>query len=139
MITLDQIRTLDSKVQQTVGVIESLRKENATLREKLSSYEEKIAELEVLIDGFKSDQGEIEEGIQKALKRLDLISSEAVKQHTSAGTEEESGSEDEYAGKTAQPSREYGGAADSIKNDQDDISMAESDEEESQAAELDIF
>jgi len=41
MITLDQIRTLDSKVQQAVEEIESLRDENARLRDKLSAYEKK--------------------------------------------------------------------------------------------------
>ena len=76
MITLDQIRTLDSKVQQAVEEIESLRGENSRLREKLTAYEKKVSELEVLIDGFKNDQGEIEEGIQKALLRLDVLSSQ---------------------------------------------------------------
>ncbi|MBN2509305.1 MAG: cell division protein ZapB [Spirochaetales bacterium] len=97
MITLDQIRTLDTKVQKAVEEIESLRDENSRLRQKLSAYEKKISELEVLIDSFKNDQGEIEEGIQKALTRLDILSSQTAAGTKAAEREEKSPESDKPA------------------------------------------
>ena len=133
MITLDQIRMLDSKVQQAVEVIEELRNENNTLRDKLSSYESKISELQVLIDSFKADQGEIEEGIQKALERLEVISSTSKEVET---PEAEPVVED--TPEAVQPPPE-----DSSPEQQEESPPADSpegeDQEDSQNAELDIF
>ena len=73
MITLLQIKKLDSKVQSAVELISSLKGENSILNEKLEEYKTRIDELEILISGFKNDQGEIEEGILNALSQLDKI------------------------------------------------------------------
>ena len=120
MITLDQIRTLDSKVQQAVEEIESLREENSRLRDKLSAYEKKVSELEVLIDGFRNDQGEIEEGIQKALLRLDVLSSQSA----------EAAPANNAPKPTESAVREQSDALEEISKDES---------EELQAEELDIF
>lgn len=73
MITVDQIRKLDQKVQAAVGQIGSLKQENASLKTKLDEYQKRIGELEVMIDQVKQDQQEIEEGILRALEKLDHL------------------------------------------------------------------
>lgn len=71
MISLEQIRQLDKKVAAAVQLIDELRRENNSLKEKLGTYQKRIDELEILISQFKEDQGEIEEGIVHALQQLE--------------------------------------------------------------------
>ena len=73
MISVEQIHQLESKVLQAVEVIKSLREENSLLKNKLSGYEKRIEEMEILIDSFKKDQNNIEEGIINALNQLDVL------------------------------------------------------------------
>ena len=73
MITLDQIRKLDDKVQAAVRRIRELKTENGALEKRLGQYERRIEELEVLIKTFKEDQAEIEKGIVNALSQLDHL------------------------------------------------------------------
>jgi len=77
MINLEQVKLLETKVAKAVDYVERLAKENATLHRqeaelqtRLESYQKRIDELEVLVMGFKEDQGRIEEGILAALDRL---------------------------------------------------------------------
>jgi len=73
MISLEQIRTLESKVHKAVNMLTAAQEENQLLRGKLSAYESRIEELEYLIEEFKEDQSEIEEGIISALSHLDQL------------------------------------------------------------------
>jgi hypothetical protein len=70
MITLDQVKLLETKVVRAVEYVERVSRENSQLQGKLDSYQNRIGELEVLIQKFKEDQGRIEEGILSALDRL---------------------------------------------------------------------
>ena len=77
MINLEQVKLLETKVAKAVDYVERLAKENAALHRqeaelqtRLESYQKRIDELEVLVMGFKEDQGQIEEGILSALDRL---------------------------------------------------------------------
>jgi hypothetical protein len=70
MITLDQVKLLETKVVRAVEYVERISRENSQLQGKLDSYQKRIGELEVLIQKFKEDQGRIEEGILSALDRL---------------------------------------------------------------------
>ena len=77
MINLEQVKLLEAKVAKAIEFVERLAKENAVLRRqeaelqaRLGSYQKRIDELEVLVVGFKDDQGRIEEGILAALDRL---------------------------------------------------------------------
>lgn len=84
MITLDQIKQLDVKVRKAIDKINSLKSENIMLQDKLDTYQLRIEELEILIDTFKEDQGEIEHGIIDALNQLDsLEESESVSEQSS--------------------------------------------------------
>ncbi|GHT79555.1 hypothetical protein FACS1894130_08600 [Spirochaetia bacterium] len=70
MVTLEQIKLLESKVARTIDIVNRVTDENTFLKGKLENYQKRIGELEVLIQRFKEDQGRIEEGIVSALNRL---------------------------------------------------------------------
>ena len=77
MINLEQVKLLETKIAKTIDFVERISRENAALvrreaelQEKLESYQKRIDELEVLIMGFKEEQGRIEGGILAALDRL---------------------------------------------------------------------
>jgi hypothetical protein len=77
MINLEQVKLLETKVAKTIEFVERVSKDNtalllreAELQEKLETYQKRIDELEVLIRGFKEEQGRIEDGILAALDRL---------------------------------------------------------------------
>lgn len=73
MINLDQVRTLEWKVKQAVQLIVHLRRENDTLRGRLSDTEVRLQDLETLLESFKSTQNEMESGIRSALEELDNL------------------------------------------------------------------
>ena len=75
MISVEQIRLLESKVQAAVATLSSLQEENSMLKSKLTDYEKRIDELEYLIEEFKEEQTEIEQGIISALNKLDSLES----------------------------------------------------------------
>lgn len=70
MVSLEQVKLLETKVVKAIEYVERLSEENTLLREKLDGYRNRIDELEVLVHQFKEDQGRIEEGIVSALTRL---------------------------------------------------------------------
>jgi chromosome segregation ATPase len=70
MITIEQVKLLESKVARAIDYVERVSRENAQLQGKLDSYQKRIDELEVTIRQFKEDQGRIEEGVLAALDRL---------------------------------------------------------------------
>jgi hypothetical protein len=70
MVTLEQIKLLETKVIRAIDVVTRITGENACLKGKLENYQKRIDELEVLIQRFKEDQGRIEDGILSALDRL---------------------------------------------------------------------
>ncbi|OHD81292.1 MAG: hypothetical protein A3J97_03265 [Spirochaetes bacterium RIFOXYC1_FULL_54_7] len=80
MISLEQVRALESRVEKAVAFIASLRAENASLKDGLleaelrtEAAEARTAELEGLIKEFQKDQERIEEGIVQALRKLDAF------------------------------------------------------------------
>ncbi len=73
MINLDQVRTLEWKVKQAVQLVAHLRRENDTLRGRLSDTEVRLQELESLLETVKAGQSEMESGIRNALEELDFL------------------------------------------------------------------
>lgn len=71
MISLEQIRILEQKVESAVARIRTLSTENRTLKESLERYEGRIHELESMVSSFKAEQDAIEAGIVSALQQLD--------------------------------------------------------------------
>ncbi|MDR2629967.1 MAG: cell division protein ZapB [Spirochaetaceae bacterium] len=70
MVTLEQVKLLETKVTKALEFVSKVTGENTLLKEKLDTYQRRIDELEVLIQRFKEDQSRIEEGIISALNRL---------------------------------------------------------------------
>jgi len=70
MVSLEQVRLLESKVTKAIDYVKKVTDENTSLKGKLDSYQKRIDELEVLIQQFKEEQGRIEDGILSALDRL---------------------------------------------------------------------
>ncbi|GHV57452.1 hypothetical protein AGMMS49579_23330 [Spirochaetia bacterium] len=70
MVTLEQVKLLESKVAKAIDFVERVTGENVLLQGKLDSYQKRIDELEILIQQFREDQGRIEDGILSALDRL---------------------------------------------------------------------
>lgn len=73
MLTLDQVRALEARVEKAVSLISALRTENSSLRTGLAAAERRVAELEGLVQDFQKDQERIEEGIVEALRKLDAF------------------------------------------------------------------
>lgn len=73
MISVEQIKHLESRVHSAVERIRALAAENRTLKERLGDYELRINEFQRVIDGFKAEQAEIESGIVSALRQLDEL------------------------------------------------------------------
>jgi len=78
MITLEQIRLLESKITRAIELIRVLKEENGTLRKGLESAQKRMKELESLVDGFKTDQHEIESVILRTLHTLDELEENAT-------------------------------------------------------------
>ncbi len=76
MIRLDQIKSLEGKVNRAVEQIRLLRDENKALKRTVEKSQARMGELEGLVARFKSDQEEIEQGILRALKNLDKLEDE---------------------------------------------------------------
>jgi predicted nucleic acid-binding Zn-ribbon protein len=87
MVSLEQVKLLDSKVSRLIGYISKANEENTQLKERLDSYskaneentqlkerlntyQKRIDELENFVKQFKQEQGRIEDGILSALDRL---------------------------------------------------------------------
>jgi type II secretory pathway component HofQ len=70
MVTLEQVKLLETKVAKAIDFVNRVTDENTLLRGKLETYRKRIDELEGLVQRFKEDQGRIEEGILSALDRL---------------------------------------------------------------------
>ncbi|HTP57858.1 MAG TPA: cell division protein ZapB [Spirochaetia bacterium] len=71
MITLEQIRLLESKITRAIELIRVLKEENSTLRKGLESAQKRMKEMEGLVESFKTDQREIESVIVRTLQHLD--------------------------------------------------------------------
>ena len=70
MVSLEQVKLLESKVSRMIEYVKKVNEENKKLKDKLDSYEKRTGELEVLFQRFKDDQGRIEDGILAALDLL---------------------------------------------------------------------
>ena len=96
MVSLEQIKLLESKVSRTIDYVKKVTEENTLLKGKLDSYQKRIEELEVLIQRFREEQSRIEDGILAALDSLNQfedaleskLSAESIKPAGSGGSAE---------------------------------------------------
>jgi predicted nuclease with TOPRIM domain len=77
MISLEQVKLLETRVARAIDYVEKITAENAALVSekagllaKMEANQKRVNELEVLVMRFKDDQGRIEDGILAALDRL---------------------------------------------------------------------
>jgi len=77
MSSLEHIKLLESKVAKAIDFIERISDENAALQQRdkemqtrLTTFQKRIDELEVIITQFREEHGQIENGILAALDRL---------------------------------------------------------------------
>ena len=73
MVSLEQVKLLESKVSRTIDYVKKITEEKEFLKGKLDSYQKRIDELEILIQRFRDDQSRIEDGILSALDRLNQL------------------------------------------------------------------
>lgn len=161
MVTIEQIRLLDKKVHSAVERISMLKQENQSLKSKLEHYESRILELERLIESFKRDQGEIEQGITNALDELNRLeddldeespaAEEKISQddthesaaQDSAASEEVHGDTDTQVGVGSEENEEVSPSPSKsiiqTQQSSDEELEEEPDEDDSRTGELDIF
>jgi FtsZ-binding cell division protein ZapB len=82
MVTLEQVRQLETKIGKAIDYVNRVSGENTRLKGELDGSQKRIAELENTIQRFREDQSRIEEGILAALERLDQFE-DAVSQNLS--------------------------------------------------------
>ena len=143
MISLEQIKQLETRVHSAVARIRSLTAENTTLKESLSSYEGRIDELEKMVSAFKSDQQEIEAGIIAALSQLDGLEDVVADPAADASVADPENRDEPQSGTSTEDTMAEDTARDTVDSESDapeptspDGEPAESEEEE---PELDIF
>jgi FtsZ-binding cell division protein ZapB len=73
MVSLDQVRQLEAKVNRAVEIIRVLREENRALQRSVAASQARMKELEEFVRVFKSEQAEIENGLVSAIRKLDQL------------------------------------------------------------------
>ncbi|MDR0378112.1 MAG: cell division protein ZapB [Spirochaetaceae bacterium] len=79
MLSLEQVKLLESKVIKALEYIDQVTEVNTLLQEKLETYQKRIDGLEEVVQRFKEDQSRIEEGIVSALNRLNRFEADIEK------------------------------------------------------------
>ena len=79
MISLDQVMLLEQKVESAVAKIQQLQAENDALRSKCSELTNALSSKSEQLSSFETDQSQIENGIKKALDRLNQIENSVLK------------------------------------------------------------
>ena len=79
MISLDQVYLLEQKVESAVAKIQQLQAENDALRSKCTELTNALSAKSEQLSSFESDQSQIENGIKKALDRLNFIENSVLK------------------------------------------------------------
>ena len=82
MISLDQVYLLEQKVESAVEKIQQLQAENDALRSKCTELTNALSAKSEQLSSFESDQSQIENGIKKALDRLNSIENSVLKTAT---------------------------------------------------------
>ena len=82
MTTLDQVRLLETKVESAVGKIQQLQAENDALRNKCAELTNALDSKTEQLLAFTTNKEEIEDGIKKALDRLNYIETSVLGSET---------------------------------------------------------
>jgi FtsZ-binding cell division protein ZapB len=104
MITLEQVKLLETKVTKAIDYVKKVTEENSRLKEKLDSCQNRIDELELVVQSFKEDQNRIEDGILAALDRLNQFE-DAIESVLSSGDRGETAPEPPPERKKPEPAK----------------------------------
>ena len=75
MITLEQVKLLEEKVESLISVVKSLYIERDSLKGTLTQKEKRLEELESTLHSFEIAQAKIEESVMSTLNQLDVFES----------------------------------------------------------------
>ena len=84
MISIDQILLLERKVESAVEKIAQLQSENDALRTKCAELTNALADKSERLSSIEQDQSKIENGILKALDRLNSIENSVLRAGSAA-------------------------------------------------------
>ena len=73
MLTLDQVKLLENKVESLIEMVKTLYEERDVLRDSLQKKDKKIEELSAKVDTYEAEQAKIEERVVHALNQLDVF------------------------------------------------------------------
>lgn len=79
MVSIDKVLLLQEKVESAVKVISQLKSENDALRTQCSELTNALSEKTKLLSSFQADEQKIEDGILKALDRLNAVENAVIK------------------------------------------------------------
>lgn len=79
MISLDQVKLLEQKVESAVAKIQQLQAENDALRTRCSELTNALSTKSEQLTFFEQDQNQIESGILNALDRLNSIENQILR------------------------------------------------------------
>jgi chromosome segregation ATPase len=157
---MEHVLQLEARVAKAIDYVNKITDENTLLKTKLDNYQQRIDELEVLIQRFREDQGRIEECILSALERLNRFEDDAQRAIPQpppvinlpdklSGEEDASEPDDENAASDSDSfllsddddSEDDNDADDDddSEDDDDDPLGDDDDDDDSEESELDIF
>ena len=103
MISLDQVHLLEQKVESAVAKIAQLNAENAALRSKCAELTNALTAKSEQFSTFQQDQNKIEEGILKALNRLNTVESNLLSSESESSVSQTQQATPSSAAQTEQP------------------------------------
>ncbi len=100
MLSLEQIRRLEQRVNEAVERINALENDKRQLKEQLTESRSQAAKLEARLEQQSKDQAAIERGILAALEQLDQLEHEIADGAGPQGTAQQisEDSDDSFAG-----------------------------------------
>ena len=84
MITIEQVKLLEEKVESLINVVKSLYRERDLLKGTVAQNEKRIEELESVLHSFEVSQAKIEESVMNALNQLDVFESSVAHESSSS-------------------------------------------------------
>jgi len=73
MVSLEQVKLLETKVAKAIEFIKKVTEENAFLKGKLNSFQQRIDELEVVVTQFREEERQIDDKFHSIFDRLNQI------------------------------------------------------------------
>lgn len=89
MITIEQVKLLEEKVESLINVVKSLYRERDLLKGTVAQNEKRIEELESVLHSFEISQAKIEESVMNALNQLDVFESSVTQDSSTISSSKE--------------------------------------------------